>query len=140
MSGFFDRLRGAIARFMYGRSGIDQLGMALLVGEFALSFASALVPLRAVREVLRLLSMALTVLLFYRVFSRKVDRRRAENARFLQWWLPVRTGFRDARLRRADKAHKYVKCSCGAWCRVPRGVGKVELMCPKCGAKTVVKT
>ena len=66
--------------------------------------------------------------------------RRAENARFLRWWGPVSTLFRDERMRRADKAHKYIKCSCGAWCRVPRGVGRVELMCPCCGAKTIVKT
>ena len=36
--------------------------------------------------------------------------------------------------------HKYVKCSCGAYCRVPRSVGMVELTCPKCGKKRIVKT
>ncbi|MCR5825220.1 MAG: hypothetical protein K6G54_01510 [Oscillospiraceae bacterium] len=125
---------------MYGRSGVDQLGIALLVAELVLSFLGGLIPLRAVGAALRLLSLVLTVLLFYRTLSRNVAKRRAENARFLQWWTPVRTGFRDVRARRADKAHKYVKCSCGTWCRVPRGVGKVELMCPRCGAKTIVKT
>ncbi len=140
MNGFLYRLRDAIARFMYGRSGVDQLGIALLVAELVLSFLGGLIPLRAVGAALRLLSLVLTVLLFYRTLSRNVAKRRAENARFLQWWTPVRTGFRDVRARRADKAHKYVKCSCGTWCRVPRGVGKVELMCPRCGAKTIVKT
>ena len=140
MNNFLYRLRSAAARFMYGRSGIDQLGWALLIAEFVLSILSGLIRPGLVSLLLRMLSVALTVLLFYRIFSRNVVKRRAENERFLRWWIPVRTGFRDARERRADKAHKYVKCSCGAWCRVPRGVGKVELMCPKCGAKTIVKT
>ena len=140
MNDFLYRLRSAVARFMYGRSGVDQLGWAILLTELVLSFLSGLVRADALSASLRLASMVLTVLLFYRTFSRNVAKRRAENERFLQWWIPVRTGFRDARQRRADKAHKYVKCSCGAWCRVPRGVGKVELMCPKCGAKTIVKT
>ncbi len=140
MKNFIYRMYSAAARFMYGRSGIDQLGWALLIAEFVLSILSGLIRPGLVSMLLRMLSVALTVLLFYRIFSRNVVKRRAENERFLRWWIPVRTGFRDARERRADKAHKYVKCSCGAWCRVPRGVGKVELMCPKCGAKTIVKT
>jgi hypothetical protein len=139
MNGFLYRLQSAAARFMYGRNGTDQLGWAMLATEAALSLISGFVA-PAARSVLGLLAAALWVLLLYRVFSRNVAKRRAENEWFLRWWRPVRTGFRDARARRADKAHKYVKCSCGAWCRVPRGVGKVELMCPRCGAKTIVKT
>ena len=140
MNDFLYRLRSAVARFMYGRSGVDQLGWAILLTEVALSLFAGFSRVGFLRAALRLASLALTALLFYRTFSRNVAKRRAENERFLQWWIPVRTGFRDARLRRADKAHRYVKCSCGAWCRVPRGLGKVELMCPKCGAKTIVKT
>lgn len=140
MNRLFYRLRDALARFMYGRNGVDQLGWAILLAELALSFASGLARPSAVASVLRLLSTALTALLFYRLLSRNIAKRRAENERFLRWWIPVRTGFRDARSRRADKAHKYVKCSCGAWCRVPRGVGRVELVCPKCGTKTTLKT
>ena len=141
MSGFLYHFRCAVARFMYGRNGIDQLGWATLAAELALSFlAAAFARNRTVWMALRLLTMALTVLLFYRMLSRNLPKRRAENAWFLRWWTPLRTGFRDARYRRADKAHKYVKCSCGAWCRVPRGVGKIEMVCPKCGEKKILKT
>ncbi len=125
---------------MYGRYGMDQLSWAMLIAEIVLSLLSRLVPVAAVQSVTGALSTVLLVLAFWRILSRNVEKRRAENARFLRWWGPVSTGFRDERMRRADKAHKYVKCSCGAWCRVPRGVGRVELMCPCCGAKTIVKT
>ena len=140
MNNVFYRLQSAMARFLYGRNGVDALGWATLLAELAASFAAGVVRARAANLVLRLLAAALTVLLFYRLLSRDLAKRRAENERFLRWWYPVRTLFRDARRRRADKAHKYVKCSCGAWCRVPRGVGRVELMCPKCGEKRIVQT
>lgn len=140
MNNFLYRFRSAVARFMYGRNGVDQLGWATLIAEVALSLLSGFMRVRILYAVLRLLSTALTVLLFYRMFSRNLVKRRAENERFLRWWYPVRTGWRDARMRRADTAHKYVKCSCGAWCRVPKNVGKVELMCPKCGEKKIVNT
>lgn len=126
---------------MYGRNGLDQLGWAIFAAELALSVLAAIFArVQVMWMLLRLLAMALTIVLFYRMLSKNLQRRRAENAWFLRWWTPLRTGFRDARYRRADKAHKYVKCSCGAWCRVPRNVGKVELMCPKCGEKKIVKT
>ena len=137
---FVNWLRNSVARFMYGRYGIDQLGWATLAAEMVLTLVSGFVRVQAVWTVLRLLALALTCILFYRMFSRDIAKRRAENAWFLRWWTPLRTGFRDARERRADKAHKYVKCECGAWCRVPRNVGKVELMCPRCGAKKIIKT
>lgn len=125
---------------MYGRNGIDQLGWALLIAQPALSFFACFLSGRAAYAALRLLRAVLAALMFYRIFSRNLTRRRAENARFLRLWTPIRTGFRDARRRRADKAHKYVRCDCGTWCRVPRGVGTVELMCPKCGERRIVKT
>ena len=135
-----ERLRNSLARFMYGRYGVDTLGWATLFAEMTLTVVSGFVRVRVVWMTLRLLALALTVVLVYRAFSHDVAKRRAENAWFLRWWTPLRTGFRDARARRADKAHKYVKCACGAWCRVPRNVGKVELMCPRCGAKQIVQT
>ena len=137
---FLYRVRNAMARFMCGRNGVDQLTWALLVLELVLSFIAGFVRVREVYTVLRLLSTALVVLVFFRVFSRNLTKRRAENAKFVCWWGPKSVGLRDWRYRHADKAHKYVKCRCGAWCRVPKGVGKVELICPKCGEKKVVKT
>lgn len=134
------RMRNAMARFMYGRNGVDQLCWAMLALEVALSLIGGFVRVQAVQSVLQLLSTVLTLLVFYRIFSRNLTKRRAENAKFLYWWSPKRTFLRDWRYRRADKTHKYVKCGCGAWCRVPKGVGKVELVCPKCGGKTIVKT
>ena len=125
-----NKFRDALYRFMYGRNGVDALNWALFAVELVLSLLSSFVRVQAVAATLYFLSVVLMFIVLIRIFSRNLTQRRAENARFLSWW---------AKARRADKAHKYVRCSCGAYCRVPKGVGKVELTCPKCGRKKVIK-
>lgn len=134
------KFRNALSRFMYGRNGVDALSWALVVLEVVLSLLSSFIHVRGVSQVLYLVSTALMFVVLLRIFSRNLARRQAENAKFLTWWTPKANAIRGARARRADKAHKYVRCSCGAYCRVPRGVGKIELTCPKCGRKKVIKT
>lgn len=134
------KFRNALYRFMYGRNGVDALSWALVVLEVVLSLLSAFIHVRGVSQALYFVSTALMFVVLLRIFSRDLARRQAENAKFLTWWTPKANAMRGAKARRADKAHKYVRCSCGAYCRVPKGVGKIELTCPKCGRKKVVKT
>ena len=125
---------------MYGRNGVDALSWALVVLEVVLSLLSSFIHVRGVSQALYFVSTALMFVVLLRIFSRNLARRQAENAKFLTWWTPKSNAIRGAQARRADKAHKYVRCSCGAYCRVPRGEGKIELTCPKCGRKKVIKT
>ena len=134
-----NKFRDVLYRFMYGRNGVDALNWALFAVELVLSLLSSFVRVQAVAATLYFLSVVLMFIVLIRIFSRNLTQRRAENARFLSWWAPKMDAMRGAKARRADKAHKYVRCSCGAYCRVPKGVGKVELTCPKCGRKKVIK-
>ena len=134
------KFRNALYRFMYGRNGVDALSWALVVLEVVLSLLSSFIHVRGVSQALYFVSTALMFVVLLRIFSRNLARRQAENAKFLTWWAPKSNAIRGAQARRADKAYKYVRCSCGAYCRVPRGVGKIELTCPKCGRKKVIKT
>lgn len=140
MSNILYKIRCALARFMYGRNGVDALGWAMVVLGVALNLVSILVRIPVAVSILSYVSLALWVAVFYRMLSRRLEKRRAENAKFMTWWGPKQNELRGAKARRADKTHKYVRCACGTYCRVPRGVGKVELTCPKCGAKRIVKT
>ena len=140
MSDFFYKIRCALARFMYGRNGADALTWAMVAVIFALGLLSSLLRSPLVSNILGSAELVVWVLMLYRMFSKNLTKRRAENARFMAWWGPKQNDLRGAKARRADTAHKYVRCSCGTYCRVPRNVGKVELTCPKCGAKRVVKT
>ena len=80
---------------------------------------------------------ALAIWALWRVFSRNLEKRRAENAAFLQkiWW-PVKRRFASGRQQRMDREHKYFTCpKCKTVCRVPAGKGKIVITCPKCGAE-----
>lgn len=142
MKNFFYRVSSAMARFMYGRNGPDQLNSALLLLYLVLAVLQAFFGGKAaVRLILELLAFALAVLIFYRMLSRNLTRRRAENARFLNWWQPVKNRIAAARRRSQDKDHKYFTCkSCKTICRVPVGKGKIEITCPKCGRKIIGKS
>lgn len=142
MRQFLYRVSGALARFMYGRNGTDQLNMALLCAYLAALVLAALLGRNSpVRVLLEAVTVALAVLVLFRTFSRNLSKRRAENERFLAWWRPVKQRITGARQRRRDKDHKYFTCkNCKTICRVPTGKGKIEITCPKCGGKIIGKS
>ena len=142
MRNFFYRVSSALARFMYGRNGNDQLNLALLAVYVLVLLAQALLGrIFAARVILEIITLALAALVIFRSFSKNLTRRRAENVRFLNWWYPVKGRISAARQRRQDKDHKYFTCkSCGTICRVPVGKGKIEITCPKCGGKIIGKS
>ena len=60
------------------------------------------------------------VFILFRMFSKNLTKRRAENQKFIGWiWKAEQR--RRGQARRADKDHKYFTCRCGAICRVPVG-------------------
>ena len=75
------------------------------------------------------------LLALFRMFSRNLEKRRAENAKFMEkvWW-PISRRMAGKRQQRMDKEHCYFTCpGCGAVCRVPRGKGRIVITCPRCG-------
>lgn len=143
--GFFQRIGGAIARFMYGRNGWDQLNQALFRGYLILWIAeiavSALLKNRLVTGVFEGVLFILMVFLFYRTFSKDLYRRRTENQKWVSWYCGLKNRGAGARARHADKEHKYFTCkNCKTICRVPVGKGKIVITCPKCGAEIQAKT
>ena len=88
-----------IRKLMYGRYGSDQLSFFLLVVYIVLILLSGLPHLEALSW------LALAVLLWdlFRMFSRRIDRRRAENARFLALAGPAIRWLRMRRTIRRDK-------------------------------------
>ena len=143
--GFFQRIGNAMARFMYGRNGMDQLNRALLTAYlvlFALQMLTAGILRSAMlTRIVDLLLWVVMILVMFRMFSRNLPKRREENQKWVSWWYQVRSRNSGARARHADKDHKYFTCkSCGAICRVPVGKGKIIITCPKCGGKIEAKT
>ena len=137
---FFYKLQNALYRFMYGRNGSDQLNIALLVVYLVLwlvgSLIASILNSGVLYSIVNILMTVLAVIIFLRMLSKNLVKRRAENAKFLAWWYPVKNRLAGAKARHADKAHKYFTCrTCKTICRVPVGKGKIVITCPKCGAQ-----
>ena len=139
MRSFFFKLSSAMARFMYGRNGTDQLNWAILVMYLVLWVIRILVSaldVTVAAMIIDVIMFLLAVVLLWRTFSKNLAKRRADNQRFINWWWPIKNRFAAAKARKADKAHKYFTCkNCKTICRVPAGKGKIVITCPKCGHK-----
>lgn len=142
----FARLRDAMARFMYGRNGVDQLNIAMLWTSIGADLLATILmrqqnSIAYVGLVLYYGSVILWVLVLFRMFSRNLYKRQAENQKWLQARSRRRSAASAGKARRADTEHKYFTCrQCKAICRVPVGKGKVIITCPKCGAEIHGKT
>lgn len=124
-------VRNFLARFMYGRNGIDQLGLLTLT----LYLLLWVVELFSGWFFLVILEYILLLLTLFRMLSRNLARRRAENAKFLQLVRPIGSRVQSCRSRMKDKEHRYFKCpNCGQQMRVPRGKGRITVHCRSCGA------
>lgn len=139
MHSFFYKVSSALARFMYGRNGTDQLNWAILVTYLVLWLLRVIMgalDIAIVALIIDVVMFLLAVVLLWRTFSRNLPKRRAENQKFVNWWWPIKNRFAAAKARRADKEHKYFTCkNCKTICRVPAGKGKIVITCPKCGHK-----
>ena len=115
---------------MYGRNGVDQYARFLMYGGLIVYLLGTFLW-----GVLRVLGLAMLVYSYVRVFSKKLDKRRAENARFVSRWYKLTSAFKNWRDRRAQsKDYCFFRCpGCRAMLRVPRGKGKIMVTCRKCG-------
>ncbi len=126
-----------LRNFMWGRNGADQLCVALVVLAMVITVVcSFTMPL------LGIISYLPMGIAFFRMFSKNVYKRQAENAKFLQIWNRVVGWFRRKVARIKDsKYHKYYRCpGCGITVRVPKGKGKICITCPKCRKEFIKKT
>ncbi|MCI8304714.1 MAG: hypothetical protein HFF52_08815 [Lawsonibacter sp.] len=124
-------IRNAIQRFMYGRYGNDQLNLFLMTIFLLLYLGFVFTRL----ELLYWVNFALLLFSLFRMLSRNIMARRAENARFMKAAGPFLSWLRLRRNIHRDKEHVYFKCpSCGQQLRVPRGKGKITVTCRGCGA------
>ncbi len=150
MGNFFSRMRVRFQQFMVGRYGTDQLSRFMLL--LAIIFIILSYLFRGV-WILSLLTWVLLILVNLRMFSRNIQARYNENTRYLLAKQKVTDFFRGKRngsarnsygtsggssssggAYRSDAEHRIFRCpNCDQRVRVPRGKGKIEITCPKCG-------
>ena len=131
-----ERLR----RFMQGRYGNDQLNMFLIICGCVLTLILSLfVPGRF--YYLRSIGTVFYIIALFRSFSKNCDKRRSENAKFMELSKPWRVFIMKKIGQLQDKDHRYYNCpQCHRTLRVPKGRGKINISCPHCGKQFKKKT
>lgn len=127
---FLEKVKAALARFMQGRHGVDNLGMfTLLTGlVFTLLATFIRVPL------LSFVGLALYLVTLFRMFSRNNEARIAENRKYIELtsgWKTKSGQFVKRMKNRKD--YKYFKCpNRKVLLRLKRGCGEKEITCVRC--------
>ena len=127
-------MREKLLQFMAGRNGNDELNRFLLTADLVLILLSVLFS-RGIGRFLSPFALVLLGLTYYRMLSRDLMRRGDENARFLRLRERI---FCSCRIRKEQwvqrKDYKFFVCpACKATLRVPKGRGKIKIVCRKCG-------
>jgi len=127
-----------LARFMYGRYGVDQLSRFLS----ALAVACIILHLIVRSDLLYWFSMFLLVVVYARMLSKNTGRRYQENMKYLELRrkaIGKADGWREAFACR--KTHRVFICpGCGQKVRVPKGRGTVKVHCPRCNTSFIKKS
>ncbi len=123
-----------LQRLFYGRYGNDRLNQFLFICAMlgvVLSFFG--VPF------CYLVSVGLMVYAYFRMFSRNIGKRAAENQWYLRKEMKVRGLFqRKKREFGQHREYRIYKCpNCRQKLRVPRGKGHIAIRCRKCGHEFV---
>ena len=129
------RLREKFARLMAGRYGTDQLNKAMCIAALV-CFLPALVFRRSnFAALLWFIGLVLLVLIYVRAFSKNIARRVSENNRYMRFVYDFNGFFKMTKERWVQRRdYKFFRCpSCRTTLRVPRGKGKINIVCRKCG-------
>ena len=127
---FMQKVREGLRKLMVGRRGADELSLALLIAGVVLSMLSSITRI-GLFYLIGLVGYGLSI---FRMFSRNINKRYAENAKFLTFWHGWRSGLKQFinRVKNMRK-YKYFKCpECHSRLRLPRKVGEVTVTCGKC--------
>lgn len=131
--------RDKFTNFMYGRYGVDQLSRFMLIVTFVLCILSLFIRI----PLLSTLILLLIILTYYRMFSKNIYKRAAENEKYLRFIGKFKknagTGtYTNSQNTQQKKYYKYFKCpGCSQKIRIPKGHGKIEIRCPKCNTKFI---
>lgn len=123
--------RDRFRRFMVGRYGTDELNRFLLTAVLVMILGNVFARNRLVFW----LEVICLILCYFRMFSRNTGRRFQENQVYLRWRFYVGEWFRNLKFRiQEGRRYKIFKCpGCGQKIRIPRGHGKIQIRCRKCG-------
>ena len=132
---FKDRLTAFMrSRYGFGSGRADRINLCLIVLYFILVIVNIFVRNVVATYILSAASLATVAYLLFRMFSRNVPARRAENRDFCLVFRAIGQFFKyNIRKIKDIGRARYRKCKyCGATLRLPIKRGKHTVCCPKC--------
>ena len=130
--------KNKMMQFMQGRYGADQMGQMLS----AVSMVFLIISLFSRNQAWFLLAVIGIVYNYFRMFSKNISKRYAENQKYLKMTAGIRRKLASWKSQPAQRKiyHIYRCPGCKQKIRVPRGRGKIEIRCPKCNTRFVKKS
>lgn len=131
-------MREKFQRFMIGRYGNDKMNQVLS----GVSLVLVLIGAVAGVELLYTIGIVLLAYIYFRMFSRNIPKRYSENQAFLPYYYRV-TGWFSGKKRdlERNKDYRIFACpQCKQKLRVPKGKGKIQIRCSKCGNEFIKRS
>ena len=131
-------MREKLRQFMIGRYGTDGLNQFLSIASLVL----LLIAIISRVNLFTYLGAALLIFCYYRTFSRNISKRTEENYKFYTLKDRVDNKFKGWKEQWANrKVYHYYRCpQCRQKLRVPRGRGRIQISCPRCGTQFTKKS
>lgn len=138
MSGLFGGYKvNFLRRLFYNMYGIDNYGRFTIISSIILNLLGGFFRVRA----LVLLGEVLFLYSAFRFISKNKQKRFLENQKFLKLKSNFMLKYSQANVRLKDTKNNYFKCPrCKTYLSVPKGVGKVCIVCRKCNHQFVKKS
>lgn len=131
-------MRERFRRFMAGRYGTDALNQFLSIVSIVLLLVAILTRVNLFTWV----GMGVLLWCYYRTFSRNIPKRTEENYKFYTLKQQLEGKVRSLKEQWANrKLYHYYRCpQCRQKLRVPRGRGRIQISCPRCGTQFIKKS
>ena len=131
-------MREKIRQFMIGRYGNDGLNQFLNIASLVLVIAYLITRM----QLLFFLGVAMLILCYCRMFSRNISKRTEENYKYYAIRDRIANKFRSLKDQWDNrKLYHYYRCpQCRQKLRVPRGRGRIQISCPRCGTQFIKKS
>lgn len=131
-------MRERIQRFMMGRYGNDQLNQFI----FVIAIISMVIELFTHWSLFYILALVLLIYGYVRAFSKNINKRYEENMRFMEKKDAIMNRFHKEKYYASQRKdyHIYTCPQCRQKIRIPRGKGKISIICPKCRTSFIKKS
>ncbi len=118
-----------LRRIFYNMYGMDKLGYFTIITSIILNLSGSLFKIR----LFILLGEVVFLYSAFRFISYNKAQRYRENEKFLKITSDLKRKTNQSKARHLDKKNNYFKCpKCKTYLSVPKGVGKVCIVCRKC--------